>query len=82
MERVAALPLMSINPGVADPSDFERVAYKGGSDIGVINMTTMVTTHRGTKLCFSATANDSAHDVDEPAFEAAYGAALRYLKDL
>jgi hypothetical protein len=82
MERVAALPLMSINPGVADPADFKHVAYKGGSDVGVINLTTMVTTRRGTKLCFSATGNDSAHDVNESAFESAYGAALRYLKDL
>ncbi|MGC9993182.1 MAG: serine hydrolase [Candidatus Cybelea sp.] len=82
MERVASLPLMSINPGVANPADFDHVAYKGGSDTGVINMTTMVTTHRGTKLCFSATANDSAHDVNDTAFEAAYGAALRQLKDL
>jgi beta-lactamase class A len=82
MERVAALPLMSINPGAADPADFEHVAYKGGSDIGVLNMTTMVTTRRGTKLCFAATANDSAHDVNEAAFEAAYGAALRQLDKL
>jgi hypothetical protein len=82
MERVASLPLMSINPGVANPADFDQVAYKGGSDTGVINMTTMVTTHRGTKLCFSATANDSAHDVNDAAFEAAYGAALRQLAKL
>ncbi len=82
VERVAALPLMSINPGVSDPADFKHVAYKGGSDVGVINLTTMVTTRRGTKLCFSATGNDSAHDVNESAFESAYGAAVRYLKDL
>lgn len=82
MARVADLPLMSINPGVADPAAFAHVAYKGGSDIGVINMTTMVTTRRGTKLCFSATANDSAHDINESAFEAAYGAALAHLASL
>jgi hypothetical protein len=82
MDRVADLPLMSINPGVADPTDFRHVAFKGGSDVGVINLTTMVTTRRGTKLCFSATANDSARDVDEAAFEAAYGAVLRYLAKL
>jgi beta-lactamase class A len=82
MERVASLGLMSINPGVANPADFDSIAYKGGSDTGVINMTTMVTTHRGTKLCFSATANDSAHDVNEAAFGAAYGAALRQLAGL
>ena len=73
---------MSINPGVANPADFDHVAYKGGSDTGIINMTTMVTTHHGTKLCFSATANDSTHDVNETAFEEAYGAALRQLDGL
>jgi hypothetical protein len=82
MERVAALPLMSINSGVAAPGDFAHVAFKGGSDVGVINLTTMVTTNRGTKLCFSATENDSAHDVNEAAFETAYGAALRQLAKL
>jgi hypothetical protein len=82
MERVAALPLMSINPGVAEPVDFAHVAFKGGSDVGVINLTTAVTTNRGTKLCFSATENDSAHDVNEAAFETAYAAALRQLAKL
>jgi hypothetical protein len=82
MERVAALPLMSINPGVAAPDDFARIAFKGGSDEGVINLTTTVTTNRGMKLCFSATENDSAHVVNEAAFEAAYAAALHQLAKL
>jgi hypothetical protein len=82
MDPVAALPLMSINPGVAAPGDFARVAFKGGSDVGVVNLTTMVTTKRGTKLCFSATENDSAHDVNGAALETAYAAALRQLAKL
>jgi hypothetical protein len=73
---------MSINPGVAAPGDFARVAFKGGSDVGVVNLTTMVTTKRGTKLCFSATENDSAHDVNGAALETAYAAALRQLAKL
>lgn len=81
MERVAALPLMSINPGVATPSDFAHVAYKGGSEPGVLNLTTMVTTKRGTRLCFSATVNDRV-DIDETTFEAQYAAALRRLAEL
>ncbi len=79
MRGVAELPLMSINPGVADPAAFRRVAYKGGSDIGVLNLTTMVTTKRGTRICFSATVNDAAKPIDEAAFEPAYAAVLPYL---
>jgi beta-lactamase class A len=82
MRRVANLPLMSINPGVAEPSDFRHVAYKGGSDAGVLNLTTMVTTVRGTNVCFSATLNDSQHQVGELGFETAYSAVLRQLASL
>jgi hypothetical protein len=73
---------MSINPGVAAPGDFARVAFKGGSDIGVVNLTTMVTTNRGTKLCFSATENDSVRDVNGAAFETIYAGVLRQLGKL
>lgn len=82
MERVADLPLMSINPGVADPAQFRRVAYKGGSDSGVLNMTTMVTTRRGTRICFSATINDAKHDIANLGFETSYSAVVRELAPL
>jgi hypothetical protein len=78
MARVADLPLMAINPGVADPAQFRRVAYKGGSDTGVINMTTQVTTKRGTTLCFSATLNQTAA-VDESAFSVSSASVLGVL---
>ncbi len=76
MGRVADLPVMSINPGVADPTAFKSVAYKGGSDIGIISMTTQVTTKKGTRVCFSATLNNAKQEVDEKAFAAAYGLVL------
>ena len=76
MGRVADLPVMSINPGVADPGAFNTVAYKGGSDIGIISMTTQVTTKKGTRVCFSATLNNAKQEVDEKAFAAAYGLVL------
>lgn len=82
MERVADLPAMSINPGVADPADFRHVAYKGGSDVGVLNMTTIVTTRRGTRICFSATINDAKHDVANLGFETSYSGVLRALAAL
>ncbi len=82
MRRVASLPLMSINPGVADAGSFAHVAYKGGSDTGILNLTTTVTTHRGTTLCFSATVNNDESEVNETAFEADYSAVLRVLAAL
>jgi beta-lactamase class A len=81
LTRVADLPLVSINPGAADPAAFRNVAFKGGSDLGVVNLTTMVTTKRGTHLCFSATLNDSTREVDDATFIAAYGNALQFLED-
>jgi beta-lactamase class A len=82
MRRVAELPLMSINPGVADASAFRHVAFKGGSDFGIINLTTMVTTRLGTRFCFSATLNDPQRAIDEQSFESAYGAVLPHLASL
>ena len=79
MGRVADLPVMSINPGVADPAAFLQVAFKGGSDIGVINLTTQVTTKRGARLCFSATLNDRASAVNPSSFTTAYSAVLSAL---
>ena len=79
MGRVADLPLMSINPGAADPESFRRVAFKGGSDIGVINLTTQVTTKRGTRVCFSATLNDRTSAVNPSSFTTSYSAVLSAL---
>lgn len=79
MQRVANLPLMSINPGAVDARAFRHVAYKGGSDAGVINMTTMVTTKAGHTLCFSATLNESSKAVDDTAFGLSYAAVLARL---
>lgn len=57
MKKVAELPLMGINPGVASKDDWEKVAYKGGSEPGVINMTTWVE-KKGRAHCVSVTWND------------------------
>jgi beta-lactamase class A len=76
MSRVADLPAMSIDPGIASPADFRRVAYKGGSEPGVLSLVTSVVTHSGRTLCFAATLNDPAKDVDSSGFTAAYGSVL------
>ncbi|KYF74485.1 hypothetical protein BE11_31410 [Sorangium cellulosum] len=56
MAKVARLPLMSINPGAATEADWDRVAYKGGSEPGVLNLTTLVEA-KGKRHCVVATWN-------------------------
>jgi beta-lactamase class A len=67
MAKVADLPLMTINPGIADPAEVtasgERIAFKGGSEPGVVNLTVSVS-RGGHEACVAATWNDSAHDVE------------------
>jgi hypothetical protein len=68
---------MHINPGVVDPKRWDAVAYKGGSEPGVLNMTTLV--RKGDRThCVSATWN---HDkaLEESKFESAYAMVLAAL---
>jgi beta-lactamase class A len=76
---VADLPLMSINPGIANPKDWERVAYKGGSEPGVINLTTWLKAKNGKQYCVVATWNNSDAPVDEVQFAALYGGVISFL---
>lgn len=77
MTKVHDLPLMSINPGVAKKADWDRVAFKGGSEPGVISMTTWL--EKGTKsYCVSAIWNDEK-PVNEGRFAIAYGGAIAAL---
>lgn len=57
IDAVAQLDVMSINPGVASASDWAGVAYKGGSETGVLNLTTHVTAKDGTEHCVVLTIN-------------------------
>ena len=50
---------MAINPGVANPADWAHVAHKGGSETGVLNLSTLVTDAQGRKSCVVVTVNDS-----------------------
>jgi hypothetical protein len=79
MQGVHDLPLMSVNPGVATPSQWKRVAYKGGSDFGVISMTTWLQAKNGKTYCASATWNTHAAPADETKFETIYALLLASL---
>jgi hypothetical protein len=78
MGQVQDLPAMHANPGVADPKDWQTVAYKGGSEPGVLNLTTLVTSRRGMSYCLSATWNNTAL-LNETQFEAVYASLLHAL---
>lgn len=79
MGDVAALPATQANPGIASKDDFASVSYKGGSEPGVLNLTTQVTTKAGKTYCVSATWNNSA-PLDENQFMGLYAGVLKLLK--
>ena len=79
IEEVADLPLMSINPGIANPKDWERVAFKGGSEPGVLNITTWLMGKNGKQYCVIATWNNNEATVDEGKFAAFYGGVISFL---
>ena len=79
MDGVKHLDVVQINPGVALKSDWEVVAFKGGSDFGALNFTTALTSKDGNSYCVSATWNN-AEALDETAFSMLYAGLLHHLK--
>jgi beta-lactamase class A len=77
MSKVSDLPLMSVNPGVARAADWDKVAYKGGSEPGVINMTLAVE-RAGKRSVISATWN-SDKAIDETTFASIVEQALAFV---
>ncbi|MFW5728286.1 MAG: serine hydrolase [Spirochaetota bacterium] len=72
MEQVADLDLTTANPGLVSKEQWERASYKGGSEPGVLNLTTRLVHEDGTVYCVSATQNRSDDALDQAAFFAAY----------
>lgn len=80
MERVHGLPVMQINPGVAGRSDWQEIAFKGGGDHGVFNLTTRLAPTSGEPYCLSVTVN-SGHDLNETQIVAALTGLVFFLHD-
>ncbi len=76
MEQVQALDMMSVNPGVANAKEWARVAYKGGSEPGVLNLTTWLQAKNGDTFCVVATQNREDAVVDEMAVFGDYSALI------
>ena len=79
MRKVADLPIMSINPGVADASSFRHVAYKGGSDIGRFEYDDPGNYQARNHALFFGNGKRLAKSVDESALILAYGSVLGLL---
>lgn len=80
MNEVAGLPLMSVNPGLVDPSSWEKVSFKGGSEPGVENFTTHLIDNNGDRLCVSATWNNQL-GIDELNFSTLYRGLIEGMRD-
>jgi beta-lactamase class A len=81
LDRVSDLPLMGINPGIARSQDWQKVAFKGGSEPGVLNLSAAIQAKNGKRYCVVATWN---HDqpLDAAKFMSLYGGLLELLKTL
>lgn len=79
MEEVQDIPLMSINPGVANPNDWEKIAFKGGSEPGVLNLTTWLKGKNDKQYCVVATWNNNDAPLDEVKFSALYSGVISVL---
>lgn len=75
---VADLDVMAINPGLANKANWQHIAFKGGSEIGVLNFTTAVTDSDGHHYCVAATWN-RPESIDDAKAAGAYASLLGLL---
>jgi Beta-lactamase enzyme family len=82
MRQVAELPLMSVNPGggLVKPDQWRRVSFKGGSEPGVVNLTTSLEAVNGKTYCVSATWNNQDEVVNETSFFTLYSGIIEGLR--
>jgi len=57
LDATADLPSAGINAGPVDRKDWQSVAYKGGSEVGVLNLSSRLTDKAGRVSCVVATWN-------------------------
>jgi hypothetical protein len=78
LEPLHELPVFRISPGVADAGAWDSVAFKGGSEIGVLNLSTYLAARDGSRHCVVATWNGEGM-LDQGAFTTAYRGLLQML---
>ena len=78
MANVQDIPLMTINPGVANPANWQRVAYKGGSEPGVLSLVTWLE-DGSNSYCVALTQNNPDATLETTELFSTYGGILAYL---
>lgn len=77
----AVLDMLAINPGLpVDRKAVPYAGYKGGSDVGAINMTWLLRTRASAWYCLSATWNDEKSPLDEKEFIGIMQGALKLVE--
>jgi beta-lactamase class A len=78
MAQVEGLDMMTVSPspGVVNPDQWARIAYKGGSELGVLNLTYWLKTKDGANYCIAATQNRADAPIDAQQFFGLYRALL------
>ena len=72
--------ILAINPGIQlDRTTWPYVAFKGGSEPGVVSLTWYLERHDGKTFVLSIVLNDTQHDVDTPGAVAIAEAAIGLL---
>ncbi len=80
MREIQYLPFLSINSGVADREAWQRVAFKGGSEPGVVNLTSWLVAKNGLHYCVSLTQNRPLEETQEAQIFTLYRGILEVLK--
>lgn len=79
LERLESMDLMTVNPGLATAEHWNRIAYKGGSEPGVLNLSTFLIDDKNNRFTVSVTVNDSTKALDESKIMSAYQTILNSL---
>ncbi len=81
MDQVEALDVMTVEPGpaITNRADWARIAYKGGSDAGVLNLTYWLKAKDGATYCVTATQNSTDAAINEGQFFGLVSALLGVL---
>lgn len=70
--------VFTINPGPIRPGPWKRIAFKGGSELGVLNLTAALVGVDGRRHCLSVTLNNDK-DIDEGAAAGLFARAASQL---
>jgi beta-lactamase class A len=80
IEDVSGLDMLGINPGVARREDWAKIAFKSGSEVGVVSLTSRLVDKAGNSYCVTLTVNDHAA-LDENRITTIYAALVQQFVD-